>query len=167
MFRVTIRSTIDDVWREITKTDEPQGAFFNMQLHTNGLQPGGQIRMRTKGGKYTGVVGEILEFDPPHRYSHTFRFTQYEDSPCTVTYELREVEGGVEFTLIADDIPTGTKTAKEMKRGGQMIVNTLKSIVETGRPSSGTRMLFVLFKIMEPFSPKKTLTENWPLDSRG
>lgn len=165
VFRVVIKGSIEDVWREITKTDEDQGCMFNMRLHTDGLAPGGQIRMRTISGKYTGVVGEILEFDPPRRYSHTFRFTNYDDPPCKVSYDLREVDGGVEFTLTLDDMPKGTKTAKQMTQGGTMIVNTLKAIVETGRPSFGTRLLYGLFKVMEPLQPKRCLSEHWPLPS--
>lgn len=160
--KVFIRGSIAAVWHEITKTDAVQGCMFNMRLHTKGLRPGNKIAMRTANGKYTGVVGEVLEFDPPHRYVHTFRFTSYDDPPCKVIYELREVEGGVEFTLILEDMPAGTKTAKDMTRGGTMIVNTLKAIVETGRPSFGTRMLYVLFKVLEPFSPKRCKSENWP-----
>jgi hypothetical protein len=109
------------------------------------------------------VVGEVLEFDPPHRYSHTFRFTRFDDPPCKVTYDLREVEGGTEFTLTVDDIPVGTKTAKQMLPGSKMIVNTLKNIVETGRPSFGVRLLYVLFGALEFLSPRKTRAENWPL----
>ena len=162
VFKIHIRGAIDDVWREITKTHERQGCMFNMRMHTDGFRPGAQIRMRTENGKYTGVVGEVLEFDPPHRFSHTMRFTNYDDAPCKVTYELSERAGGVDFTLIAEDIPAGTKTAKQMQQGGQMIVNALKAIVETGRPPFGTRMLYVMFKLMEPFSPRRTLSGNWP-----
>jgi len=162
VFTIFIRGTIQAVWNEITKTDELQKAMFNMRLETDGLRPGGAVRMRTGNGKYTGVVGEVLEFDPPHRYAHTFKFTNYDDPPCKVIYTLKEVEGGVEFSLIAEDIPSGTSTAKEMKRGGEMIVNTLKAIVETGRPPFGVRMLHVLFRMMEPFSPKKTQSIHWP-----
>jgi len=107
-------------------------------------------------------VGEVLEFDPPRRYAHTFRFTNFNDPPCKVIYDLKEVAGGVEFTMTCDDIPKGTKTAKQMVQGGNMIVKTLKSIVETGKPSFGIRMLYTMFKVMEPFSPKSTRTENWP-----
>ncbi len=162
VFRIFIKGSIQDVWREITKTNEPQGCMFNMQLYTPGLKPGAPIRMRTKSGKYTGVVGDVIEFDPPRRYAHTFRFTNYNDPPCKVTYDLKEVKDGVEFTLTCDDIPKATKTAKQMVQGGNMIVKTLKSIVETGRPSPGIRMLYIMFKVMEPFSPKSTRTENWP-----
>lgn len=163
VFKVFIQGTIEAVWREITKTDSAQGCMFNMCLHTTGLKPGAPIRMRTRSGKFTGVVGEVLEFDPPRRYAHTFKFTQYDDPPCKVVYDLREMQGGVEFTLTLLDVPKGTRTAKDMTQGGTMIVNTLKAIVETGRPTFGTRMLYVLFGVMERFSPAKTRSENWPL----
>jgi uncharacterized protein YndB with AHSA1/START domain len=163
VFKVFIRGSMEAVWREITKTDEAQGCMFNMYLHTPGLRSGAPLQWRTKSGKYTGVVGDILEFDPPHRFSHTFRFTRYDDPPCMVTYELKEVTGGVEFTLIVDGMPKGTKTAKDMTGGGKLIVNTLKRIVETGRPSFGVRLLYVLIKVLEPLSPKRTRAENWPM----
>ena len=38
---------------------------------------------------------------------------------------------------------------------------TLKAIVETGKPSLGVRAMYVAFKLMEPFSPKKTLSTHW------
>lgn len=163
VFKVFIKGTIQAVWHEITKTDQAQGCMFNTCLCTDGLKPGGKIRMRTRSGKYTVVAGEVLEFDPPHRYAHTFRFTQYDDPPCKVTYDLKEVSGGVEFTLTLEDVPAGTKTAKQMTQGGTMIVNSLKRIVETGRPSFGIRVLYRLFRVMEFLSPKKSRSENWPL----
>jgi uncharacterized protein YndB with AHSA1/START domain len=163
VYKVVIRGTIEAVWREITKTDSVQQAMFNMRLHTTGLRPGAPIRVRTKSGRYTPIVGEVLEYDPPVRYAHTFRFTQYDDPPCKVIYELREVPEGVEFTLRVEDVPAGTKTAKQMMQGNQLIVNTLKAVIETGRPSFGVRILYRLFRVLEPLSPKKTRTENWPL----
>jgi uncharacterized protein YndB with AHSA1/START domain len=166
VFKVFIRGSIDAVWREITRTDTVQKCMFNMRLHTPGLAVGAPMQMRTKSGKYTGVVGEVLEFDPPHRYAHTFKFTSYDDPPCKVIYDLKEVAGGVEFTLTLEDVPPNTKTAKDMKQGGQMIVNTLKAVVETGRPAFGTRMLYVMFGLMEPFSPKRIRAENWPLEKK-
>ncbi|GGY54312.1 SRPBCC family protein [Parvularcula lutaonensis] len=53
----------------------------------------------------------MLECDPPHRYAHTFKFTGYEDTPCAVTYELKELDDGERFSLIAWDMREGTKTA--------------------------------------------------------
>lgn len=161
--RVTINAPPETVWAELTRTDAPQKAIFNMKMHTDGLKPGGQIRMRTPDGKYTGVVGEILEWDPPHRFSHTFSFTNFDDPPCTVIYELKDVGGKTEFTLISENVPAGTKTAKQMKSGGKMIANNLKSIIERGKLPLGTRLLYGLFKLMGPLTPKRTRSENFPL----
>ncbi len=168
VFRVFIRGPIEAVWNEITKTDAPQGCMFNTVLHTDGLRPGGQVRMRTRSGRYTAVVGEVLEFDPPRRYAHTFRFANYDDPPCKVVYELAEKDGGVEFTLRVEGMPAGTRTERQMKQGGTMIVNTLKAIVEDGRPPLTTRLLFAVFGLLESVtSPKRCRSENWPLPAEA
>ena len=162
--RVIIAGKIEDVWREITKTDEPQLAMFGAQMHRMSLEPGSPIRMRTPDGKYTSVVGEILEVEVPHRLSHTMKFTTYDDPYCKVTYDLREVEGGVEFTLTSEAVPVGTKTHKNMMRGGDFIANTLKTVIEKGNASLLTRMIYGVFKVLGPLmTPKKSRSEHWPL----
>jgi len=164
VFRIVIHGSVEEVWREITKTDEPIACFFNSRMDVSALRPGSKLAMRTPNNAYTGVVGEILEVRPYRRFSHTFRFTHLNEPACTVIYDLEPVEGGVEFTLTIEDLPVGTKSAKQMVQGGTMIVNTLKAVIETGRPSLGTRALFALFRVMQPFSPKQSRTEYWPVD---
>jgi uncharacterized protein YndB with AHSA1/START domain len=166
MFRILINAPIASVWQEITRTDAPIACFFNSQMHLSraGLVPGSKIAMRTPNGKWTGVVGEILECTPPTRFSHTFNFTQFDDPPCVVTYELRELSGKTEFTLIISDVAEGTRTHKQMTQGATLIINTLKAVVETGRPSLGTRLLFVLFKLLAPLSPAKCRSQHWKVD---
>jgi len=164
VFKVFIKGSIQAVWHEITKTDEPQEAFFNNRMHTSGFRPGGTIRMRTPDGKYTSVVGTILEFDPPHRFSHTFRFTNLDDPECKVTYDLKEVPGGTEFTMTLDEMTAGSKTAKQMKQGSGMITATLKRMVENGKPSMGVRAMYVVFGLLMPLmTPKKSRSEHWPV----
>lgn len=169
VFKVHIRGSIQDVWKEITKTDTLQKAMFNARMHTNGLKQGGKIQMRSSNGKYVIVVGDILEFDPPHRYVHTFRFTTLNDPPCKVAYDLKEVDGGVDFTLTVDDMPKGTQTAKHMTSGGKMIVDTLKAVIETGKPAMGTRINYAMQGLMGPLVMpfifgKKCHSEKWPLN---
>jgi uncharacterized protein YndB with AHSA1/START domain len=164
MFRVLIQGTLEDVWNEITRTDEPIAAFFNSRMDVGRLAPGSKLAMRTPDGKYTGVLGTILECEPFKRFSHTFRFTAYDDPECTVIYDLEAVEGGVQFTLTIERLPVGTKTAKQMVQGGTMIVNTLRSVIETGRPTFGIRVLYVLFKVLGPLTPSRCKSEHWPVD---
>ena len=72
----------------------------------------------------------------PFDLAHTMTFTQVEgERPARTIYELKEVTGGTELTLMSDSVP-GTKIGK-MVAGGPFIVNNLKPVVETGRPNSG------------------------------
>ena len=163
---IFISGTIDEVWREITKTGEAQKCFFNNVMHTTGLRAGATIQMRSISNKYVAVVGEVLEIDPPHLFSHTFKFTNYDDPYCKVTYKLKEVEGGVEFTLISEDMLEGSKTQKQMTSGGDMIVKALKGIVENGKPPFPIRLLHVVIALTEIFTPAKCKVENWPVSKQ-
>ena len=131
IYRIVIAGSQEAIFRELTATDRPLGAIFNARMHTTGLRPGGRMQMRTASGAHVIVDGAVLEYDPPHRFAHSHRFTQHDDPVCKVTYRLKPVAGGTEVTLTVDDLPVGTKTATEMERGGMFILNNLKSIVET------------------------------------
>ena len=67
--RVVINAPIQQVWDALTKEGEVLPFFFGTVMHTTTLAPGAPVRMRTPNGKYTGVVGEVLELEPPFRYS--------------------------------------------------------------------------------------------------
>jgi uncharacterized protein YndB with AHSA1/START domain len=162
--RAIIHAPIKKVWGALTKHGEPLLFFYESVMHTSGFHPGAQIRMRTDCGKYTGVVGEILEVEPPFRFSHTFKFTHRNDPACKMTYELKEVDGGTEFTLITDDLIDGTPTAKDLISGALIITNTLKALVETGDIPFQSRLNLWICRLMKPFTPKVCLSEHWPLD---
>lgn len=167
VFRTKIKGSVDAIWRELTKTDSPQQAVFNALMVNTGFHTGAAVQMRTADRRRTLVVGEVLEFDPPRRFAHTFRFTQFDDAPCTVIYELfPQGDGIVEVTLTVENIPHGTRTAKEMDQGGTNILANLKSVVETGTVPFGTRVMYAMFGVMGFVLPKRTLAENWPLQDR-
>ena len=66
--------------------------------------------------------------------------------------------------MISDRVPVGTKTEKNMAQGSRFITDVLKSLVETGRPSFGKRILLRIISLMSPFSPARCRSEHWPLD---
>ncbi|WP_323762625.1 SRPBCC domain-containing protein [Maricaulis sp.] len=166
MYRVIIKASIDQVWSELIRSDRPLPFFFNGQYDTPGLQDGAAFAMRTPDGKHTLVMGKVIEFEPPHRYAHTFRFTTSDDPVSIVRYALKEVEGGVEFTLInehsaADEV---SKSEKQMAQGAKFICENLKALVETGKATTGGRMMLFMFSLMAPMTPKSALSSNWPLE---
>jgi hypothetical protein len=108
----------------------------------------------------------VVEYDPPRRFSHLHQFTQHMDPVCKVTYDLKPVTGGIEVTLTVENITAGTKTAQSMQKGGMFILNNLKSIVETGKPPFGTRLMYSMFDALEFVLPAKTKSEHWPLDGK-
>jgi Activator of Hsp90 ATPase homolog 1-like protein len=157
VFRIFIRAEIQRVWRELTKQGEAQGAVFN---------PGAPMQMRTGTGRHVIVDGTVEVFDPPHRFVHTHRFTQFDDPVCRVSYELKPVGDGVEVTLRVLGMPMGTPTAKSMAGGGTRILATLKAICESGKPPVGTRLMYWMFDNMEFVLPARTKSEHWPLKLR-
>lgn len=166
VYRIVIAGSQEAIFRELAGTDKPLGAIFNARMHTSGLKPGARMQMRTVSGDHVIVDAEVLEYDPPRRFAHTHRFTQHDDPVCKVTYELKPVPAGIEVTLTVDDLPLGTKTESEMRKGGMFILENLKSIVETGRPPLGSRVMYTLFGALEFVLPAKTRSEHWPLERK-
>lgn len=165
--KVRINASAERVWRELTKDDEPQAAVFNAWLHAQAMLPGAMLQMRTPDGRNVLVVGRIVEFDPPRRFAHTFRFTQYDDPECTVAYDIERVGDAVDVTLTVDNLPPSTRTAKDMVKGATLILETLKSVAETGRPKPSTRLMYAVFARIGFMLPKRTRSEHWPLPPAG
>ena len=163
VFRIVIDGPQQAIFDELTRTDRPLPAIFNAHMHVTKLARGGAMQMRTPSNKHVLVVGEILEYDPPHRFAHTHRFVQQDDPYCRVTYELKPVKGGIEVTLTVDDVPLGTKTEKDMGQGGHSILGNLKSVVETGKPLFGWRLMYRALGVLENILPARSRTANWPL----
>lgn len=166
IYKVVINAPIETVWNTLVKTDAALPFFFGSVCETkDGLKPGRKMRMVTPDRKFAAVVGEVLEFSPPHRYSHTMAFTQYRgEAASTVTYELKEVEGGTEFSLITTNVPAGTKSEKSMAQGGPFIVQNLKTLIETGKPAFSGKMVGLVSALTGWMTPSVCRIENWPLD---
>lgn len=52
----------------------------------------------------------------------------------------------------------GTKTEKYMADGGRFITETLKSLVETGKPPVKSRFILLMCRLTQWMSPKKSLS---------
>ncbi|KIN62509.1 Activator of Hsp90 ATPase 1 family protein [Sulfitobacter noctilucicola] len=162
--RTFINAPIETVWSTLVATDQPLPFFFGAVCQTkNGLEEGAKMRMVNPNGKIAMVVGEVLRFDPPHCYSHTFKMTNIDEPPCVVTYELREKDGGTEFDLIITEAIEGSKLHKEMLSAQGFISSNIKAVAETGKPAFTGRMVGLLGPVFALLAKKKQRIENWPL----
>jgi len=167
VYTVVIKAPIDKVWAELTKKGGMCAHFFNACLDTTELAVNAPVRMRSKNGRYTSVVGEVLEWEPPHVYAHSFKFTNLDDPYCKVTYRLREVEKGTELSLVSENVPADTKTEKYMLQGSEFICETLKEVVETGRPAFKHRFILSMIALTAFMTPKVCRSEHWPFERKG
>jgi len=162
--RTFIKAPIETVWATLVATDKPLPFFFGAVCQTkDGIKVGEKMRMINPNGKIAMVVGEVITFDPPNCYAHTFQMTNIDEAPCVVTYELREKDGGTEFDLIITQAVEGSKLHKEMLSAQGFISSNLKAVAETGRPAISGRMVGILGPVFAMFAKKRQRIENWPL----
>ncbi|MBT8413801.1 MAG: SRPBCC domain-containing protein [Boseongicola sp.] len=162
--RTFIKAPIETVWSTLVATDKALPFFFgSMCQTTDGLKPGASYRMVNPKKKIAMVVGEVIAFEPPRLYAHTFQMTNIDEPPCKVTYELVEKDGGTEFSLIIENAVEGGKLIKEMVSAQAFIGGNLKALCETGRPAFSGRMVGVLSPIFGMLAKKQQRIENWPL----
>lgn len=164
VYKVTINAPIDTVWSELVNTSSPRPFFWNSGWDTQAMSAGNAYRMLSKDRRTVGVVGRILEIDPPHRLVTSFQLTNLDDPPSRVTYELREVDGGTEMKLITENVVAGSKSEKSMDGGSKFIVENFKAYVETGKVTFGARMMLGVMGLFGAFAPKSMRAEKWPLE---
>ena len=164
--RTFIEAPIATVWSILVATAKPLPFFFGSICDTkDGLKPGVQMRMVHPNRKIAMVVGEVLAFDPPYRYSHTFKMTNLKDDPCQVTYELREKNGGTEFDLIIEGAIEGSDLHKQMISAQDFISKNLKSLSEKGKPAFSGTMVTLMSPIVALMAKKEQRIEHWPLET--
>lgn len=162
--RTFINAPIETVWSTLVATDKSLPFFFGSVCQTkNGLVKGEKMRMVHPNGKVAMVVGEVLEFDPPHCYSHTFQMTNIDEPGCKVTYRLSKKDDGTEFELTIENALAGGRLYKEMKSAQGFIASNLKSIVETGSPAFSGKMVGLLSPVFGVFAKKSQRIEHWPI----
>ena len=162
--RTFINAPVETVWSTLVATDKPLPFFFGSVCDTkDGLKKGAKMRMLHPNGKIAMIVGDVLEFEPPYRYSHTFKMTNLQDDPCTVTYELREKDGGTEFDLIIENAIEGSKLHKEMLGAQGFISKNLKAMAETGKPAFTGKLVSLMSPMMALIAKSEQKVEHWPL----
>jgi uncharacterized protein YndB with AHSA1/START domain/DNA-binding transcriptional ArsR family regulator len=125
-----IATTPEKLWAALT--DPEQTAVYWKHRNVSGWSKGDSWEhVRLDGGSDGG--GTILEIDPPRRLSHTWgEVNDPQVAPSRVTFDLEPVGDAVRLTVTHEDLAPAE--FDDAGTGWAMVLSSLKSLLETGRP---------------------------------
>lgn len=136
VYSIYIASTPQKVWDALTKTEFTTQYFFGRSVESD-WKKGSLWLLRMPDGR-VDVKGEVREIDPPKKLVVTWIVDWMEPKPpaAVVTYEIEDTGSGVVRLTMTEDHPTAIPRAwlEGGRKGWPMILSSLKSLVETGKP---------------------------------
>lgn len=134
VYDVYIRATPERVWEAVTSGGIAKKWFHETTL-TGDLKPGSSIQYVNPDGT-SAVDGEVVEFDPPKRFVHTWRSNWgpdfANDRASRVTWEVTPMGSTTLLRMTHDDFDGETATYQSISQGWAPILSSLKSFLETG-----------------------------------
>ena len=129
-----IASTPDKVFKALTDTEATAKFSFGNAV-TSDWKVGSPITFHREGKLI--IQGEVLEYDPPRRLSHSFKPMHDEkfsaEQPSRVVYEIEQQRDQVKLTVTHDDFAPDTKVFGNISNGWPLVLSSLKSYLETNR----------------------------------
>jgi len=136
IYQIYIRATPEQVWTAITDPSWTK-RYFHATAFTSTLEPGSPVRY--VGGDGDAVEGVIEVAEPPHRLITTWRSLYdaalAEEPPSRVEWQISSAgEGLTLLRLVHGDLARSPLTWAQVKDGWVWILDSMKSLIETGEP---------------------------------
>lgn len=139
VYEIFIQAPPPRVWEALVEPDHTERYFFRTRIESS-FRPGERFRY-VMADDTDAVEGEIETFDPPHRLVLTWRFL-YDaelaaEPPGRVEWTLTPAndDGTVtRVTLRHGDLALSPKTWAHVQLGWVQVIDSLKSLLETGSP---------------------------------
>lgn len=130
-----IKTTPDKLWHALTDREFARRYWMDCTL-TSDWKVGSPMTME-RGGELKNEC-MILESDPPRRLSYSWHSVfdpdMQKEFPSEVTYLIEQHGEIVKFTVIHEGFAEGSATLSSVASGWPMVLASLKSILETGKP---------------------------------
>jgi uncharacterized protein YndB with AHSA1/START domain len=137
VYEIEIRAEVEDVWHALTDPDSTR-QYFHATHWTSPPVAGEPFRTLLPDGR-VAVDGVVEEVDPPHRLVHTWH-PVYDDElatepPSRVSWILTaRGDGSTHLRLVHDRLDASPLTAENVREGWVRILDSLRSLLETGAP---------------------------------
>ena len=153
VYRIYIKATPQAIWDAITKPEWTQKYGYRGIAEFD-LKPGGKYEarapedMQAMGMPERLVEGEVVEAEPPRKLVHTWRALWDEDvasESTRVTFDIEEDDFGYTRLTVTHELENAPATAAQvagearLQEGGggwSWILSDLKTLLESGRPTS-------------------------------
>jgi uncharacterized protein YndB with AHSA1/START domain/DNA-binding transcriptional ArsR family regulator len=139
--QVHIRTTPERLWQAITSASDTRDYFYGTLVEST-WKKGAALAYRYPDGKLA-AEGTIIESLPPRKLVHTFSATWDEavagDPPHRVTWTIEPLGDVCRLTVEHEGFAGETATLKSVQGGLSIILDGLKTLLETGKPLMTTR----------------------------
>jgi uncharacterized protein YndB with AHSA1/START domain len=124
-----IATTPEKLWEGLTSGDFTEKYWDDGRIQSD-WKVGSPVKLVGKNG---AIQGEILRVEPPRLLSYTFGSPGLQqDHPSRVVFEIEQLGSLVKLTVTHDELEE--KGFKSISGGWPMVLSSLKSLLESGRP---------------------------------
>ena len=129
-----IETTAEKLWQALTDGDFTERYWFGHRV-TSDWAVGAAYRFTNQGKPM--VEGKVLVSDPPRRLAYSWDVVKEgaaRERTSRVTFDLVPRGKVIKLVVTHDEIDEGGTTLRDVSAGWPLVLASLKSILETGRP---------------------------------
>lgn len=138
-----IRTTMEKLWNALREPEFTRQFWFGTTQECE-WKPGAQWNIKFADGRVADT-GEVVEIDPPRRLVLKWRNELFPEMTAEgysrMTYELEQQGDTVKLVLTHVMEKSDSKFIKAVSTGWPIILSSLKSLLETGKPLDETRLM--------------------------
>jgi uncharacterized protein YndB with AHSA1/START domain len=134
VYTTYIETTPEKLWQALTDGDFTERYWFGHRV-ASAWEIGSPYKF-AKQGKNT-IEGKVLVSDPPKRLAYSWDSCSPEEQrerTSRVTFDLEPRGKVVKLTVTHDELDERGITLRNISGGWPMVIASLKSLLETGRP---------------------------------
>ena len=133
--RIYVGAPTETVWEWLVDPDRVY-EYHLLSMQSRPMAVGDPLEYASKLAGHVVVHGEVREWMEARRLVHTFQFeSDFPEEPSQVTWELlRYGDAMCLLTLTHERLTRGGETYASVQNSWDVILSSLKTVVETGRP---------------------------------
>jgi uncharacterized protein YndB with AHSA1/START domain len=134
VYTTYIETTAEKLWHALTDGDFTERYWFGHRI-TSDWKVGSAYGFTNQGKPM--VEGKVLISDPPRRLAYTWYNRKDEakgEGTSRVTFDLEPRGNVVKLTVTHDELGEDGKTLRDISGGWPLVIASLKSMLETGKP---------------------------------